>query len=101
MRPHSNFKRNIELHVRFPNIPSSEVLMDGLPLLMADYMCTLKTHGAVSPGRLYLTLNRACFAAVGLAAVQLPFAHVAEVERKSTAKLIPNGIHVRLVDGVI
>lgn len=83
-------KENKEFHQAFRDLPSNERLVD-------DFSCALSREILVQ-GRMYLSEHYVCFNSSILGWVtniRIPLQEVIQIEKRSTAKLFPNGMIVR------
>lgn len=83
-------KANKEFHLAFRDLPSNE-------RLVSDFSCALSREILVH-GRMYLSEHYVCFNSSILGWVtniRIPLQEVIQIEKKSTAKLFPNGMIVR------
>ncbi|KAI8899198.1 hypothetical protein BC833DRAFT_564277 [Globomyces pollinis-pini] len=84
------FKRNDELHHRFPEINQKELLID-------DFCCAFKRGVTLSQGRLYITKKRLCFYSQILGIKQrivLCLEDIDSILPKSELGFIPNAIEI-------
>lgn len=82
-------KRNADFHELFPNIPDGDYLIE-------DYGCALQREILVQ-GRLYVSENHVCFHANifgWITDLSIPVYDITSLEKKMTAFVIPNGIHI-------
>ncbi|CAG8504079.1 9581_t:CDS:2 [Ambispora gerdemannii] len=80
-------KRHKEFHSLFRNVPEYDYLID-------DYSCALQKEILVQ-GRLYISVNYACFNANifgWVTSLVIPFSDIVSIEKRVTAFVIPNAI---------
>ncbi|KAI8331116.1 GRAM domain-containing protein [Blakeslea trispora] len=80
-------KKNDEFHALFKSVPESDLLID-------DYKCALQKD-ILLQGHLYLSEHHVCFKSNIFGWVTnlvIQFAEIERVEKRMTAKIIPNGI---------
>ncbi|OBZ80178.1 putative membrane protein C20F10.07, partial [Choanephora cucurbitarum] len=80
-------KKNDEFHALFKSVPESDLLID-------DYKCALQKE-ILLQGHLYLSEHHVCFKSNIFGWVTnlvIQFAEIERIEKRMTAKIIPNGI---------
>ncbi|GAN03068.1 hypothetical protein MAM1_0033d02519 [Mucor ambiguus] len=83
----ANDKRNEEFHALFKSVPEKDMLIQ-------DYKCALQKE-ILLQGHLYVSENHVCFKSNIFGWVTnlvINFAEITRVEKRMTAKIIPNGI---------
>ncbi|KAI9016441.1 GRAM domain-containing protein, partial [Phycomyces nitens] len=84
--PLAAYDRNSDFHGLFRSVPENDPLLE-------DYKCALQKD-ILLQGHLYITENHICFNANIFGWLVIAFSDILKVEKRMTAMIIPNAIHI-------